>query len=58
MIGQQYALVEVPVAVLQAHSYDACILGLGVIRRGLTWGAGGQGCEGDGASVGAGGPWE
>lgn len=53
LIGQQYALVEVPVAVLQTDSYDACVLGLGVVSWGLTRGAGGQGCEGGGASVGA-----
>lgn len=54
----QYALVEIPVAVLQADSYDARVLGLGVISRGLAQGAGGQGREGDGASVGAEGPGE
>lgn len=43
---------------LQTDSYDACILGLSVISWALTRGAGGQGCEGDGASVGAGGPGE
>lgn len=54
----QYALVEIPVAMLQADSYDACILGLGVISWGLTRGARRHGREGDGASVGAGGPRE
>lgn len=55
MIGQQYALVEVPVALLQTDSYDACVLGLGVISWALARGAGGQGSEGDAASVSAGG---
>ena len=54
----QYALVEIPVAVLQADSDDARVLGLGVVSRGLARGAGGEGREGDGASVGAGGPGE
>lgn len=55
LIGQQYAFVEIPVAMLQADSDDARVLGLGVINRGLDGGAGRQRCEGDGASVGAGG---
>lgn len=54
----QYALVEVSVAVLQADSYDACVLCLGVISWGLTRRTGGQGCEGDGPSMWAGGPRE
>lgn len=58
LVGQQYALVEVPVALLQTDSYDACVLGLSVISWGLAWRARGQGCEGDGASVGAGGAGE
>lgn len=37
---------------LQADSDDACVLGLGVISRGLTRGAGGQRSEGDASSVG------
>lgn len=55
-ISYQYALVEIPIPVLQTNSYDARVLDLGVIKRGLTRGAGGQGCEGEGASVGAQGP--
>lgn len=53
LIGQQYALVQIPVALLQADSYDAGVLGLHVIRRGLTGRAGRQRGEGGGASVGA-----
>lgn len=53
LIGQQYALVQVPVALLQAHSDDAGVLGLHVVRRGLTGRAGRQRSEGDGAPVGA-----
>lgn len=58
MIGQQYALVKIPVAMLQADPYDARILGLSVISWGLARGARGHGCERDGASVGAGQPGE
>lgn len=52
----QYALVEVPVAVLQADSYDARILGLRVVSWGLTGRAGSHGCEGDRPPVRAGRP--
>lgn len=55
MIGKQYALVEIPVALLQADSDDARVLCLGVISWGLTWRAGCHSREGDGAPVGAGG---
>ena len=58
MLIYQNALIEVPVAVLQTDSYDARVLRLCVIKRGLTWRAGAQGREGDGASVGAEGPGE
>lgn len=47
----QYALIEIPVAVLQADSYDAGVLRLSVMREGVTWRAGAQRCEGYGASV-------
>lgn len=50
----QYALVEIPVAVLQADSDDARVLGLAVVHRGLTWGAGGHGSERNAAPVSAG----
>lgn len=54
----QYALVEVPVAVLQADSYDARVLGLRVVSWGLTGRAGSHGCEGDRPPVCAGRPVE
>lgn len=47
----QYTLVEVPVAVLQADSYDAGVLCLSVVSQGVTRRAGAQGREGYGASV-------
>lgn len=53
MFIHQYALVQVAVAVLEADSYDAHVLGLGVVGGGLTRGVRGQGHEGDAASVGA-----
>lgn len=31
LIGQQYAFVKVAIAILQAHSDDACVLGLYVV---------------------------
>lgn len=52
----QYALVEVAVAVLQADSYDAGVLGLRVVSWGLTGRAGSHGCEGDRPPVRAGRP--
>lgn len=54
LIRQQYALVEVAVAVLQADSDDTCVLGLCVVEQDLRGRAGGQGGEGDGAAMGAG----
>lgn len=54
LIGQQDALVEVSVAVLQADSDDAGVLGLCVVEQGLSGGAGGERGEGDGAAMGAG----
>lgn len=56
LVSQQYALVEISIAMLQADSYDACILGLGVISWGLIRGARKHRRKGDRASVGAGGP--
>lgn len=58
MFIYQNALIEVPVAVLQTDSYDARVLRLRVIKRGLTRRAGTQGREGGRASVGAEGPGE
>lgn len=52
----QYALVEVAVAVLQADSYDAGVLGLRVVSWGLTGRAGSHGCEGGRPPVRAGRP--
>lgn len=54
----QYALVQIAVALLQADSDDARVLGLGVVSQGLAWGALGYGREGDAAPVGAGGSRE
>lgn len=54
LVRQQDALVEVAVAVLQAHSDDARVLGLCVVEQDLSGRAGGQGGEGHGAPVGAG----
>lgn len=53
MFTHQNALVQVAVAVLQADSYNARIPGLGVVDGALIRGAGGQGHEGDTASVAA-----
>lgn len=54
LIGQQYALVQVAVSVLQTDSDDARVLGLCVVEQGLSGRAGGHRGEGHRAAVGAG----